>query len=81
MNKGWNFPAFIHLCFSKIISPFHSFFHEKLLGGIPTLFIPNEAFEMDRQLLRAKHVSLIGYAEILRANDLIDIKEQLPNFI
>ncbi len=64
-----------------ITSAGYNTFHENLLGGIPTLFIPNEAFEMDRQLLRAKHASLIGYAEILRANDRINIKEKLDRLL
>ena len=42
-------------------------FHEQLLGGIPTLFVPNEAPEMDSQLTRAHWAELRGLALCLRA--------------
>lgn len=41
-------------------------FHEQILGMIPTLFIPNEAEEMDVQLTRIKWAELTGKALLLR---------------
>ncbi|WP_100962177.1 hypothetical protein [Bosea sp. FBZP-16] len=36
-------------------------FHENLLGAIPTIFVPNEAEEMDLQLVRAKYAEVWGW--------------------
>lgn len=41
-------------------------FHEQVLGAIPTLFVPNEAPEMDRQLARVRWAELTGCALLLR---------------
>lgn len=41
-------------------------FHENLLGAIPTIFVPNEAEEMDLQLVRAKYAEVVGLALLLR---------------
>lgn len=35
-------------------------FHEQVLGAIPTLFVPNEAPEMDRQAARGRWAELTG---------------------
>ena len=42
-------------------------FHEQILGGIPTLFVPNEAPEMDSQLTRAYWAEVNGMGLCLRA--------------
>lgn len=42
-------------------------FHEQILGGIPTLFVPNEAPEMDSQLTRALWAEVNGMGLCLRA--------------
>lgn len=42
-------------------------FHEQLLGGIPTLFVPNEAPEMDSQVTRAQWAEVRGLGLCLRA--------------
>lgn len=52
-------------------------FHENLLGAIPTLFIANEAEEMDLQLLRTRHAALAGWARMLRADDVIGLDREL----
>lgn len=44
-------------------------FHEQVLGGIPTLFVPNEAAEMDSQLTRAHWAEVTGVGLCLRARD------------
>ncbi|MBN9029608.1 MAG: glycosyltransferase [Rhizobiales bacterium] len=41
-------------------------FHEQVLGGIPTLFVPNEADEMDLQVKRARWAELTGHGWLLR---------------
>ncbi|WP_071797527.1 glycosyltransferase [Natronohydrobacter thiooxidans] len=51
-------------------------FHEQLLGGIPTLFIPNEAPEMDSQLTRAQWANACGLGLILRARHDIGALDQ-----
>lgn len=44
-------------------------FHETIYHQIPTLFVPNEAPEMDHQLLRAHYAKLAGLAEMIRNSD------------
>lgn len=46
-------------------------FHEALIHGLPAVFVPNEAPEMDLQLLRARWARSAGMAELLRATDAI----------
>lgn len=41
-------------------------FHEQVLGAIPTLFVPNEADEMDLQASRARWAELTGRGFLLR---------------
>jgi hypothetical protein len=41
-------------------------FHEHVLGALPTLFVPNEAPEMDMQLNRARWAELNGYGWTMR---------------
>jgi UDP:flavonoid glycosyltransferase YjiC (YdhE family) len=48
-------------------------FHETMLHGVPTVFVPNEAPEMDLQILRARHARSMGYGELLRASDAISV--------
>ncbi|MBU3032045.1 glycosyltransferase [Paracoccus marinaquae] len=52
-----------------ICSAGYNSFHEIMAGTTPALFVPNEAAEMDLQLLRARHAVAIGCARVLRAND------------
>lgn len=56
-------------------------FHENLLGEVPTVFVPNEAAEMDRQILRARHADIIGCGQMIRAGDRIGIDAQLSRFL
>jgi UDP:flavonoid glycosyltransferase YjiC (YdhE family) len=55
-------------------------FHENILGGIPTLFIPNEAAEMDQQLTRATWAERRGLARTLRAWDVYHAAEVVAEF-
>jgi glycosyltransferase involved in cell wall biosynthesis len=41
-------------------------FHENVIGAVPTLFVPNEAAEMDLQVQRARWAELCGYGWLLR---------------
>lgn len=52
-----------------ICSAGYNSFHEIMAGTTPALFVPNEAAEMDLQLLRARHAVAIGCARMLRASD------------
>lgn len=56
-------------------------FHENMLGAIPTLFVPNEAEEMDLQILRARHAASIGCARMLRADDAIGLDAELASLL
>ena len=40
-------------------------FHESILGGVPTLFVPNDAEEMDQQRVRARYAADQGLARLL----------------
>lgn len=62
-------------------------FHEQILGAIPTLFVPNEAPDMDRQAARGKWAELTGCGLMYRrdrddgrarqlVNRLLDADEQ-----
>ncbi len=44
-------------------------FHEVLLSGLPAIFVPNEAAEMDLQLQRARFGEIAGANLLLRAGD------------
>lgn len=52
-------------------------FHEVVQSGVPTLFIPVEAEQMDRQLDRAQWAQSKGLASVLRQQDL----DQLPQAV
>lgn len=45
-------------------------FHECLYGAIPTVFIPNEAPEMDDQMLRASYADVAGLGLRLRHTEI-----------
>lgn len=45
-------------------------FHEAIAGAIPTVFIPNEALEMDLQIVRASFAERTGCGRMLRARDV-----------
>lgn len=65
------FPAFRHsrAFDAAVCAPGYNTFHENILGCIPTLFIPNEADEMDQQLNRARWAERLGLALSLRFAD------------
>ncbi|NJM82352.1 MAG: hypothetical protein HC844_07535 [Tabrizicola sp.] len=48
-------------------------FHEAMLHRVPTIFVPNEADEMDCQSLRARYARSIGCGEMVRASDRIGL--------
>jgi hypothetical protein len=53
-------------------------FHENIFGGIPTIFVPNEAPEMDVQLNRARFAQAYGYGCLLRRDhDRFGVEEAL----
>ncbi|MEO1016461.1 MAG: glycosyltransferase [Pseudomonadota bacterium] len=56
-------------------------FHELLLGGCPTLFIPNEHPSMDDQLRRARYAQSGGMALVARHSDPYDIVRKLDNLL
>src|SRR5690606_6651677 len=44
-------------------------FHENLLGGVPSLFVPDDSPEMDNQVARAMWARERGCAGLLRSGD------------
>lgn len=44
-------------------------FHECMIYGVPTVYVPNEASEMDDQLLRARYAQSVGQAYTLRTHE------------
>lgn len=77
------YPAFRYSnAFDAMISSAgYNSFHEAILGGIPTLFVANEAPEMDLQIIRARHAKQIGCAEMLRASDRIGILQTIDRLL
>lgn len=71
------FPAFAYsAAFDFVVSGSgYNSFHESMLGAIPSIFVPNEAPEMDNQLLRARHATQIGCGEMLRCGEAVRVKE------
>ncbi|MBA3448998.1 MAG: glycosyltransferase [Pseudaminobacter sp.] len=62
------FPSFRYSrAFDAAVSaPGYNTFHENVLGAVPTLFVPNEADEMDLQLNRARWAELCGCGLLMR---------------
>jgi hypothetical protein len=52
-------------------------FHEAIMGAIPTLFVPNQAGEMDLQVVRAQFAETAGCAVMMRTGDLGAVDEKL----
>lgn len=51
---------------AAVVAPGYNSFHENILGAVPTLFVPNEADEMDLQLNRARWAELGGFGLLMR---------------
>ncbi|PDT81701.1 glycosyltransferase [Sinorhizobium sp. BJ1] len=52
-------------------------FHESIFGGIPSIFVPNEAPEMDDQHLRAVYAQSAGLGLCLRYSELNRVEATL----
>ncbi len=55
-------------------------FHEFTAAGLPTIWVPNEAGEMDRQDQRARFAELVGMGRILRASEALNCGQILDLF-
>lgn len=51
---------------AAIVAPGYNTFHENILGAVPSLFVPNEADEMDLQLNRGRWAELGGFGLLMR---------------
>jgi hypothetical protein len=51
---------------AAVVAPGYNTFHENILGAVPTLFVPNEADEMDLQLNRARWAEQGGLGLVMR---------------
>jgi hypothetical protein len=60
-----------------ILGAGYNSFHEALSARVPAVFVPNEAPEMDRQILRARHAAAIGCGMCLRASDRVRLASVL----
>ncbi|MGD9477212.1 glycosyltransferase [Shinella sp. G-2] len=62
------FPTFRYsLAFDAAVSAAgYNAFHEHVIGCIPTLFVPNEAEQMDLQVQRARWAEICGYGWLMR---------------
>lgn len=52
-----------------VTTPGYNAFHENTFGGVPTIFVPNEAPEMDDQLLRAAYAHSAGLGLMMTTAD------------
>ena len=56
-------------------------YHELLLGGCPTLFVPNEHPSMDDQLARAAYAERRGWAQVGRVDRIFELEEKLMRLL
>ena len=56
-------------------------FHELLLAGVPTLFVPNENPQQDDQLARARYAERHGLAFSLRVNEIYRLRGVLDRLL
>lgn len=73
------FPASRHLrAFDAAISAAgYNSYHELLLAGTPTLFVPNEHPQVDNQLIRAEHAARLGFGLVSRTSQPYELMEKL----
>lgn len=66
----------------QIIAAGYNAFHEAILGGVPTLFVPNEAPEMDLQATRGHWAALNGMGRMLRRDhDRFAVREAVEEMM
>ncbi|MCO5066532.1 MAG: glycosyltransferase [Rhizobiaceae bacterium] len=78
------FPAFRYSrAFDAMVAaPGYNTFHENILGCVPSIFVPNEADEMDLQLNRARWAELSGMGWTLRRDhDLPHVGELVEKLL
>nr|WP_298096021.1 glycosyltransferase [uncultured Shinella sp.] len=78
------FPSFRHsrAFDAAVTAAGYNAFHEQVLGAIPTLFVPNEADEMDLQLNRARWAELTGHGLLMRRDyDLAHVKAHVEQLL
>jgi UDP:flavonoid glycosyltransferase YjiC (YdhE family) len=56
-------------------------FHENVLGGVPTLFVPNEAEEMDRQITRAQYADRNNLGRWIGARDIYGAADKISEML
>jgi UDP:flavonoid glycosyltransferase YjiC (YdhE family) len=56
-------------------------YHELMLGGCPTLFVPNEHPSMDDQLARAAYAERHGWALVGRVDRIFELEEKLMRLL
>jgi UDP:flavonoid glycosyltransferase YjiC (YdhE family) len=57
-----------------IVNAGYNSFHECVFGGVPAIFVPNEAPEMDDQHLRAAYARSTGLGLRLRASESFRVR-------
>jgi glycosyltransferase involved in cell wall biosynthesis len=75
------YPIVPHLCaFDYAVSAAgYNSFHEFTTAGMPTIWVPNESGEMDRQDLRARFSSLANTGMMLRSGDASRVAETVAS--
>jgi UDP-N-acetylglucosamine:LPS N-acetylglucosamine transferase len=56
-------------------------FHEAIMGAIPTLFVPNQAGEMDLQVVRAQFAETAGCAVMMRTGDSYSVGDAVSELL
>jgi glycosyltransferase involved in cell wall biosynthesis len=77
------YPAFRYsTAFDVMVSAAgYNSFHESILGAVPTLFVPNEAEEMDRQAARARYADRTGLGRFLSPRDIYSAGARLDEIL
>ncbi|MGI9501844.1 MAG: glycosyltransferase [Geminicoccaceae bacterium] len=67
---GYPFARYFNAFDFAISAVGYNSFHELLLAGVPTIFIPNENMQQDNQLARALYADRYGLAICVRAKEI-----------
>jgi glycosyltransferase involved in cell wall biosynthesis len=77
------FPSskYLHAFDGAVSAVGYNSFHELVLSGTPTLFVPNEHPMMDDQRARAEHAERMGWALAVRTAEIYRLGEKLDRLL
>ena len=83
VNRISRYPMYPYLkAFDAMISTCgYNSFHENIAARLPTLWVPNEAAEMDLQIERARFAEVSGMAKVFRRSELQAAQRKLAEFL